>query len=61
MHVHMRGIGDFGVVVSHVEDGSFTLRTLEGHPEAGRITFGASRDAAGHLVLRIRSRARLRG
>jgi len=59
MRVHVRGIGNAGVVVSHVDGCSFTLRTLRGHPEAGRITFGASRDAAGRLVCRIRSRARI--
>jgi hypothetical protein len=59
MHIHIRGAGDCGVMVSHVDDRSFTLQTLQGHPEAGRITFGAHRDAAGHLVARIRSRARI--
>jgi len=59
MHIHIRGTGDCAVVVSHVDDRSFTLQTLQGHPEAGRITFGAHRDAAGHLVARIRSRSRI--
>ena len=38
---------------------SLTLRTLQRHIEAGRITFAADRDLAGRLVLRIRSRARI--
>ena len=37
---------------------SITFATLEGHPEAGRITFGAYRHASGNLVFHIRSRAR---
>jgi hypothetical protein len=60
MHVRIRAVGDCGVMVTHREPRSLTLRTLEGHPEAGRITFGAYRDEAGHLVCRIRSRARQR-
>lgn len=47
------------VRVIHEDEKSITLRTLEGHPEAGRITFGASRTAEGLLELRIRSRARV--
>lgn len=38
---------------------SLTLRTLQRHIEAGRITFAADEDLAGRLVLRIRSRARI--
>lgn len=60
MHVHIRAVGDCGVKVTHLEPYSLTLRTLKGHPEAGRITFGAYRDEAGRLVCRIRSRARQR-
>lgn len=37
---------------------SLTLGTLEGHPEAGRITFGAYRNDAGDVIFHIRSRAR---
>ena len=37
---------------------SLTLGTLAGHPEAGRITFGAYRNPAGDVILHIRSRAR---
>jgi hypothetical protein len=60
MHIRIRGRGECGVIVSHLEPHSLTLRTLGGHPEAGRISFGAYRDAAGRLVCRIRSRSRLR-
>lgn len=46
------------VRVIHENEQSFTLGTLEGHPEAGRITFGAYRNPAGEVVFHIRSRAR---
>jgi hypothetical protein len=46
------------VRVMHQDAQSITLGTLEGHPEAGRITFGAYRNAAGDVVFHIRSRAR---
>ena len=46
------------VRVIHEDDQSFTLATLPGHPEAGRITFGAYRNPAGALIFHIRSRAR---
>lgn len=37
---------------------SVTLATLSGHPEAGRITFGAYRHESGSVVFHIRSRSR---
>ena len=37
---------------------SFTLGTLAGHPEAGRITFGSYRNSKGDVIFHIRSRAR---
>jgi hypothetical protein len=37
---------------------SVTLATLSGHPEAGRITFGAYRHESGGVVFHIRSRSR---
>jgi hypothetical protein len=49
------------VRVVHADARSLTLRTLDGHPEAGRITFGAGRDERGRLTFRIRSRARSGG
>lgn len=47
-----------GVRVVHEDAQSLTLATLTGHPEAGRITFGAYRNTAGAIVFHIRSRAR---
>lgn len=46
------------VRVLHEDAQSLTLGTLDGHPEAGRITFGAYRNPAGDLIFHIRSRAR---
>jgi hypothetical protein len=59
MHVLIRGAGHSGVRVTVVEPRSLTLRTLEGHIEAGRITFGAEQDQIGRVGLRIRSRSRI--
>src|SRR5437763_1594109 len=60
MHVHLRGAGRAGVLVTHVDACRLTLRTQEGHQEAGRITFGATYDSGGRVVVRIRSRSRQR-
>ena len=57
MQVVIQGYGECGVRVVHLESHSLTLRTLEGHFEAGRITFGAYCEN-GALVMRIHSRAR---
>ena len=46
------------VRVIHESPQSLTLGTLDGHPEAGRITFGAYRNPAGDVIFHIRSRAR---
>lgn len=46
------------VRVVHDDATSLTLGTLEGHPEAGRITFGAYRNTADEVIFHIRSRAR---
>ena len=46
------------VRVVHESPQSVTLATLQGHPEAGRITFGCYRNADGGVVFHIRSRAR---
>jgi hypothetical protein len=56
--VHIRFAGTFGVRVIHRDTHSITLGTLKGHPEAGRITFGAYRNDGGDVVFHIRSRAR---
>jgi hypothetical protein len=46
------------VRVVHRDAQSLTLGTLAGHPEAGRITFGAYRNDYRDVVFHIRSRAR---
>lgn len=46
------------VRVMHEDPQSLTFGTLEGHPEAGRITFGAYRNRRGDVIFHIRSRAR---
>lgn len=61
MKLDMLLIGVSAVRLVHLDARSLTLRTLEGHPEAGRITFGAQADEQGRLVFRIRSRARAGG
>ena len=57
MKVVIKGYGKCTVRCVHLEERSFTLRTMEDHPEAGRITFGSYLEK-GHLVFRITSRAR---
>jgi hypothetical protein len=46
------------VRVLHHDRNSITLGTLPGHPEAGRITFGAYRNLKRDVIFHIRSRAR---
>jgi Domain of unknown function (DUF1990) len=58
LRVHIRMAGTFGVRVLHLDENSITFCTLQGHPEAGRITFGAYRNRRGDVVFHIRSRAR---
>ena len=58
LRVKIQGAGTFGVRVIHKNAQSFTLATLPGHPEAGRITFGAYRNEPGDVIFHIRSRAR---
>jgi hypothetical protein len=58
MLVHIRFAGTFGVRVVHRDSNSITVGTLQGHPEAGRITFGAYRNDGGDVIFHIRSRAR---
>jgi hypothetical protein len=57
--VRITGAGEFRVRVIHRDRQSITLATLAGHPEAGRITFGAYPNVRGDLVFHIRSRARV--
>lgn len=56
--VRITGAGECQVRVIHRDRQSFTLATLPGHPEAGRITFGAYRNDEGDVIFHIRSRAR---
>lgn len=58
LNVTIAGAGTFGVRVLAREAQSITLATLSGHPEAGRITFGAYRNEQGDVIFHIRSRAR---
>lgn len=58
MEVQIRLAGSFRVRVIHRDDRSLTIATVEGHPEAGRITFGAYANDRGDVVFHIRSRAR---
>lgn len=58
LHVEISLAGSFAVRVVHRTSLSLTLATLEGHPEAGRITFGVYPNAEGDIVFHIRSRAR---
>jgi hypothetical protein len=61
LKIRIGGLFPCCVRVVAVDRLSLTLRTLAGHPEAGRITFGAGRDDQGRLTFRIRSRARAGG
>jgi hypothetical protein len=56
--VTIAGAGDCEVRAIHAGEQSFTLATKIGHPEAGRITFGAYRTERGDVLFHIRSRAR---
>lgn len=58
MEVRIRAAGTFRVRVVHRDRNSLTVATMTGHPEAGRITFGAYRDSKGRVIFHIRSRAR---
>ncbi len=58
LEVHIRWAGPCRVRVVNRQPQSVTLATLSGHPEAGRITFGAYRNDYRDVVFHIRSRAR---
>lgn len=58
LYVRIRLTGEVKVRVAHICDNSVTLATLKGHPEAGRITFGAYRNDRNDVIFHIRSRAR---
>lgn len=56
--VNIKHAGSFAVRVTHADANSITLGTLRGHPEAGRITFGAYRNGRSDVIFHIRSIAR---
>ena len=56
--IEIRMAGTCRVRVIHKDVCSITLGTLEGHPEAGRITFGAYSNDRDDVIFHIRSRAR---
>lgn len=60
--ITMLGPWNGRVRVAEMTRESFTLVTLEGHPEAGHITFSVQEDAtsSGNLMVRIESWARAR-
>ncbi len=60
--ITMLGPWNGRVRVAEMTRDSFTLVTLEGHPEAGHITFSVQEDAisSGNLLVRIESWARSR-
>lgn len=58
LEVKIRMAGVCHVRVVNRDRNSVTLATVHGHPEAGRITFGAYRNDAGEVIFHIRSRAR---
>jgi hypothetical protein len=58
LELDIKMAGEAAVCVIHQTPTSVTLATLAGHPEAGRITFGAYRNERGDVIFHIRSRAR---
>lgn len=58
MEVDIRLAGSCRVRVVHRDAQSLTVATVAGHPEAGRITFGAYTNRLGEVIFHIRSRAR---
>ena len=58
LDIQIRMAGLARVQVLHTAPCSVTLGTLQGHPEAGRITFGSYRSDSGQVIFHIRSRAR---
>ena len=59
MHVRIPGGGESAVIVTQLDARSMTVRTMEGHMEAGRNTFGSYYDEQGRLVVHVRSRSRI--
>jgi hypothetical protein len=61
LDIRLSLVGSCRVKVVHVDDRSLTLRTMDGHPELGRITFASGRDDQGRLRFSIVSRTRANG
>lgn len=58
MAIRLPGAGKVGVRVVDVRPRTMTVATMEGHPVAGRITFGSYRNSRGDVIFHIRSRSR---
>lgn len=58
MQIRLPGAGKVAVRVVHLTPLTMTVATLQGHPVAGRITFGSYRNARGDVIFHIRSRSR---
>ena len=58
LDIDIMGAGFAQVRVIQQDMQSFTVATLEGHPEAGRVTFGSYRNVKSDVIFHIRSRAR---
>jgi hypothetical protein len=61
LEIELALVGNCAVKVVHVDGLRLTMRTLEGHPEAGLISFSAGRDDQGRSFFEIRSRTRANG
>jgi uncharacterized protein DUF1990 len=58
LEIEIRMAGKCRVRVTGCDAHSLTFATLQGHPEAGRITFGSYRHQSGAVIFHIRSRSR---
>jgi len=58
LEIVIRMAGECRVRVTACDEHSVTFSTLQGHPEAGRITFGSYRHESGAVIFHIRSRSR---
>ena len=58
LEIVIRMAGQCRVRVTCCDEHSVTFTTLQGHPEAGRITFGSYRHDSGAVIFHIRSRSR---
>ena len=58
LRISIPGAGRVAVRVVHLDTNSLTVGTLQGHPIAGRITFGAYPNDRDDVIFHIRSRSR---